>query len=171
METIAVYWEPLIKIYGLDVHQDLCMLSIAADLEHLCAGWPHCFENLGPDSRMVLALARPLETGRLQWHLFFSGTCSAMNRPGAARAIPGADIRVDKPVDLIQFHGPHFGDRYGIAAAALDALEAMQVPVKAVACSSASVYLATAPGSAQAACKALSRAFAVPPSPKKKSFS
>ena len=45
------------------------------------------------------------------------------------------------PVGIIFFHGPHFGDRYGIADATLAALSKAHVKVIASGCSSSSVYM------------------------------
>ncbi len=54
--------------------------------------------------------------------------------------------QIDQAVELVSFQGPHFGDRYGIADAALNALAVQGVPLLALACTGASVYLITARG-------------------------
>jgi aspartokinase len=35
----------------------------------------------------------------------------------------GFDLQIHGPVELVHFSGPHFGDRYGVAAAAFVAVE------------------------------------------------
>jgi hypothetical protein len=65
-------------------------------------------------------------------------------------------------VELVYFQGPHFGDRYGIARAALNALNACGVAPVAMVCSGASVYLMTGPGGAFAAQEALRTSFGIP---------
>jgi hypothetical protein len=162
METIAVYWEALIKTYGLDVQTNLVMLSVTGDLNWMVAHWTRATASISHWGRMVLAFARPAGPGRLRLHLLFSSAGDAGPMPALPLQEHEVNIHIDKPVDLIQFHGPHFGDRYGIAAAAMAALETGQVPIKAAACCSASVHLVVPAGSAQLACKALSKAFTVP---------
>jgi hypothetical protein len=162
METIAVYWEPVIKTYGLDVQKNLSMVSFSAHLKEICANWAGCFQRWRPANRMVLAFARPAGPDRLRLHLLFNGAVDLFDVAALAHNPSKHAIRIDKPVELIQFHGPHFGDRYGIAAAALGALEAMQVPIKGAACCGASVYLVLPENQAETACQALSKAFMVP---------
>ncbi|MCU0580077.1 MAG: hypothetical protein MUF69_11135, partial [Desulfobacterota bacterium] len=56
----------------------------------------------------------------------------------------------------------HFGDRYGIAAAAWTCLIRREVPVLALACTGASVYLILPEGQTEAARAALGEAFEPP---------
>jgi hypothetical protein len=74
----------------------------------------------------------------------------------------GLEGRFTEPVDLLHFRGPHFGDRYGILASALSALERGGVPVWTSACSASSIYLVLPPGSTPRAREALTPAFIVP---------
>ena len=71
-------------------------------------------------------------------------------------------LRVDNPVELVYFQGPHYGDRYGIACAALSALAKHGVTVLAVVCAGASVYMITPKGMACTARNALIGAFSIP---------
>jgi hypothetical protein len=72
------------------------------------------------------------------------------------------ELRIDSPVELVYFQGPHYGDRYGIAGTAVAALAQHDVPLLAVVCTGASVYLITPKGMASAARNALGKAFSIP---------
>ena len=51
------------------------------------------------------------------------------------------DLKTTSRVELVCFHGPHFGDRYGIAHTALGTLRRKGLPILAAGCTGASVYI------------------------------
>jgi hypothetical protein len=65
-------------------------------------------------------------------------------------------------VDLITFHGPHFGDRYRILQTALNCLDVARVPFFVAACAGASVSLVVPSGAGIAAQTALEKGFEAP---------
>jgi hypothetical protein len=67
-----------------------------------------------------------------------------------------------RTVDLISFHGPHFGDRYKIFWTAMDCLTEDHVPVLVAGCTGASISLAVPDGQGRAARNALARGFEAP---------
>jgi hypothetical protein len=154
METIAVYWEPVIKIYGIAERTGLSMVSFVLP----GSGFEPLLRRTPEDC--LLAFARPAGGGDLRLHLLFEG------RPGRgfmdALGLAAQGSRVDIGVELVYFQGPHFGDRYGIAHAAIRALGARMLPVLAMTCTGSSVYLVLPQKSAAAARKALTEAFLVP---------
>ncbi|MBN2034323.1 MAG: hypothetical protein JW836_13705 [Deltaproteobacteria bacterium] len=66
------------------------------------------------------------------------------------------------PVELVFFHGPHFGDRYGIAEAAFRALTDNGIKAFASACSGSCIYLVLAEGESEGAVQFLSGTFEIP---------
>jgi aspartokinase len=66
------------------------------------------------------------------------------------------------PVEVVYFYGPHFGDRYGIAEAALKVLTESGIRATASACSGSCVYLVLPEGQSEEAVRALSRTFEIP---------
>ena len=72
---------------------------------------------------------------------------------------PGAVSEIETPVDLVYFQGPHFGDRYGIAAAAFGALETQGIQLLAAGCTGASIYIVVPDKRAQAVIRCLSEPF------------
>lgn len=160
METIAVYDEQPIRTYGLKAQEGLCWLEAGLDL----AAGPKAAEQ----ARQALALApRPLFSsaqemdGRLSLRLCLPlADCPALTQALAAASLELA--APPTPASLIHLQGPHFGDRYGIAAAALEALA--QAGISPLGCAGVvhSLFLVVEPGQAQAALKALAAYFSAP---------
>jgi hypothetical protein len=65
-------------------------------------------------------------------------------------------------VDLITFHGPHFGDRYRILQTALNCLDVDRIPFFVAACAGASVSLVVPSGKGVVAQTALEKGFEAP---------
>jgi hypothetical protein len=77
-------------------------------------------------------------------------------------SLAGEDTAARQSVDLITFHGPHFGDRYRILQTALDCLETEQIPLRVAACAGASISLVFPAGTGHAAKIALEKGFDAP---------
>ncbi len=164
METIAIYWEPIIKTYGLCCQKSLVLYSKVipegafADAGRLMADGR--FEDQ-PD--IALVAARSLADGGLR----LSAVVRPQDHPGPTgfhhlwSRLPAIDEGVES-VDLLCFQGPHFGDRFGIAHAALNDLLREGIRPRLLACSASSVYLLFVAGMADRACAALSRSFQHP---------
>ncbi len=120
METIAVYWEPMIKTYGFEDRSPLCLVSgsvlqvmgLGQALDEL-SGIALRFvqiqwfgEQLLMQCAVDQALRDKLETAMAQ--MVARGLVNNLNYIDA--------------VTLMTFHGPHYGDRYGIAQAVFEAL-------------------------------------------------
>ena len=166
METFAVYWEPIIKTYGMAERTGLVLITAELPQDRLCDGgmWlSRMAERFAGD--LILIFARPAAPSGLSLHLLLD---RLPDHAGASIPAEPDDIRpglrVDNGVELVYFQGPHYGDRYGIAAAAVTALVQHGVPILSVVCTGASVYLVTPKGKASAARKALSSAFSSPDS-------
>ncbi len=167
METIAIYWEPKIKTYGIAERTGLSMVSLDLPAEELISGEGRLRRAGSAAGELLLVFARPPAKGQggLRLHLLFEGRPSwhlLEEFSGVTGGGKSSGLRVDADVELVYFQGPHFGDRYGIADAAFGALLLAEVPVLAAACTGASVYIVLPKGSARTARKALSEPFVVP---------
>jgi aspartokinase len=165
METIAVYWEPLIKTYGIVRRTDLYLVSLTLTMDQMAGLSEGFLSQWALEGNLLMVAAVPVgkQGVRLQLVLDCPPADGQLKfPPGALENSPDCQPKVDVGVELVYFHGPHYGDRYGIVHAALSALESDDVPVLSVACSGASVYLVLPKGGAEAACNALSNAFVVP---------
>lgn len=165
METIAVYWEPKPKTYGLREVVHLSLLSIAVKPEKM-AQWGRCFLELADlDIEFHLILAKYSDRRELRLYVLLKNiwTDEVLSYIGRRIAFkPEDDFTVTSPVALIGFQGPHFGDRYGIAASAFNALEKHRVSILIAACSGAAVYLVLPEEKLSAARASLGDAFTVP---------
>jgi len=193
METFAVYWEPIIKTYGISERTGLCLVTLDLPFNRISDGgdWLTRFASRF-DGSLVLIFSRPAPPTGLRLHLLLDRlpekcepenmnpdktsegveTAGAMEKnvrpaqppePSLSDFDPVCSgLRVDNPVELVYFQGPHYGDRYGIAGSAVTALTDREVPLLAVVCTGASVYLITPKGMACAARNALSAAFSTP---------
>lgn len=165
METIAVYWEPVIKTYGFMEKTGLSLFRFSCPVDRM-VDWGQCLLEWGTaGDGFLMAAGSGLNGQTLQFNLLFEQ--KGVDRYGAIlekwmTEEPRMSLQVENPVELIYFHGPHYGDRYGIASAALKALAVQAVPVLAMACTGASVYLIMPEGKARSARKALGQAFLTP---------
>ena len=161
METIAIYWEPIIKTYGLFRSRDLVLLSkvvppeAVADVGRLLAEGD--FERQ-PEIALISAAAASDGSLRLSVVVQPDETIplSAVNTLWKQIA---AVEEASRTVDLLYFQGPHFGDRFGIAHAVQSDLARIGLTPLLLVCSASSVYMALPSGTLDRAAAALSRSF------------
>ena len=159
-ETIAVYSEETIRTYGFNVQRNLVLVTLtpttaALDLDT-------ALREVGIRAgRLRMATAQGQPDGSLQIQVILEPEGPVEPSPTPA---PIHAVQVRQPVEVICLQGPHYGDRYGIAARALEELDRAEIEVLTLGCTGASIYLAVDGGRADAAVEALGRAFVVPPS-------
>jgi aspartokinase len=165
METIAVYCEPRIKIYGFHEACDLSLLELMFEAGQM-GRWGSVILKLGDlNIRFNLLLIQYLGGQGLRMVLLIECQWEAKILSYIEQLIQkdaGEQIRVTSPVELIYFYGPHFGDRYGIANSAFRALSANAIPILAAGCSSSAIYLVLPQSMVQHARACLADAFEVP---------
>ena len=164
-ETVARYVESKIKTYGIQVYTGLTLCSLrlpAAALEK----WSRAMSEKG--CRFFYACAAPLDNDRLNLEVLLDAGDPQKRAFDIAADAPCADKGADNAVailenaEMICFHGPHFGDRYGIADKALGRIAQAGVPVWLAGCVGATVSIVLPPNAAKKATKALSAAFEMP---------
>jgi hypothetical protein len=166
METIAIYWEPIIKTYGFQEKAGLALYRLTFLVDRM-ADWGRRIQEMAAAADgFLLALGQLVDRETLQFNLLLeapvpAGVRRALDEGPAVAA--GTRMEIETPVALLYFQGPHFGDRYGIAAAAWTCLIRREVPVLALACTGASVYLILPEGQTEAARAAVGEAFEPPP--------
>ncbi|MGB5987801.1 MAG: hypothetical protein WBG37_21020 [Desulfobacterales bacterium] len=160
METIAIYWEPVIKTYGILERSGLSLVTLpisSAAPDSRATGY---LEAASTWDNVKIVFASSNSPGGLSLKILVDGP--PPQPLGDNEPPPG--LYIEAPVELVYFQGPHFGDRYGIADTALGALADHGLSLKAMVCAGASVYLVMAPGGARKAGQILSQAFVVPTS-------
>jgi len=167
LETVAVYCEPKLKTYGFKKVTDLSLLSWVADAKRTAA-CGQVFRKLGSAGlKFRLVMAQGSENKRITIHLLIdSGKEAAVRRQieDMSERIPENDegIHWVSPVEMLFFHGPHYGDRYGIADLVFGVLARESIPVILWACSASSIYLVLPHKAAQHAVAVLSEAIEIP---------
>ncbi len=170
METIAIYREVIIKTYGIRERSGLGLVTVdlpSNRMEDWGSGLMDQISRWGVS--LLLFMARPFSKKTLHLILLLDKVPPerlVMEAQPVFINNYGAPFRVYPAVDLVYFQGPHYGDRYGIASAALNALAVCGVPVVNLACIGASVFLVTPQGKAGQAREALRQAFTTPESGK-----
>lgn len=157
METVAVYWEPIICTYGFDVRSGLTLATwerrAGLDGDETGLGEP---DVAGVD--LVMAVGGRPASGGLVLTMVLDGDLAQQD----AHPISATVVERIHPVDVVHFQGPHFGDRYGIATAALSAMAQGGVELLLLGCTGASVYLTVPGGEGARAVRSLRQAFTTP---------
>ena len=146
METVAVYCESKLRTYGFKEVSDLSLLSWVVDAGQIAACGLR-FQELGEKGfRFRMVAARESGNGKIKIDLLLDREMEKAVMDHFRVMLdqePESDetARSVSPVEMILFHGPHYGDRYGIADLVFSALERESVPVILAACSGSSIYL------------------------------
>ncbi|WP_163338430.1 hypothetical protein [Desulfopila sp. IMCC35008] len=164
METIAVYWEPIVRVYGFDIKADISLLHLKcptysidtflSDIEQQAETSPtflFCQLQLHAPDMAHLYLAA--------YHDHISDYRKGLEAKGMRNDLM---LTAYSPVDLLFFHGPHFQDRFGIANNVFKTLDPLDITVHTIGCTGTSIYIVTAGGQAEKARGMLTEAFAVP---------
>ncbi len=157
-ETVAVYEERPVRTYGIAARGEL-MLWLARCRE----GDPAPARALAacrPAPPLWVLAARPAgEDCRLAFCL----PADRVEEFAALAAAAGLGaLGAPRPACLIHLQGPHFGDRYGILAEALEGLAGQGVRPLFVQAAVHSIYILVAPGQARAALAGLAGRFTAP---------
>jgi aspartokinase len=163
METIAVYWEPKIRVYGLTTQTGLTLYTLIFPLERL-SYWGGIIKSLEENGRKFeLVNLQTASTSTAQL-----GLLPALEeqdpeiRTLLESALAKEDasfLQVVTPVELIYLHGPHFQDRYGIAEAAFPPLHKAQIPVLMAGCAGTSIYIVVSENKSPEAVACLAKTF------------
>jgi aspartokinase len=165
MEISASYWEHKIKIYGFQETTDMSLIDLAVNEEYL-KQWGLCMNGLSEQGiHFHLALIERDDVGRIhicivchrKWENIITELFQNEIKPDA-----GESLQIHSPVELIYFQGPHFGDRYGIADAALRILIDNNITILASGCSGAVMYICFPEKSIEKAKQLLVSVFEVP---------
>jgi hypothetical protein len=145
-KVVATYQEKVIKVYWVVPQSDLDLWAVsipsAAVLEEIADTLTQ-FGNLGLTVPFLVAIPR-LGTEELLFAFSTARPSGAEDQGASLRhllneRLPGLRPMRLTPVAGIFLHGPHFGDRYGIAHALVEALEQAHVSILALSCTISSI--------------------------------
>lgn len=162
-EIICSYEEEIIKVYnvtqldGLDLWDLHLPFRRLGDLGALMLEW-HQMQLRMP---FLVSKASPDEIS-----MTFAFCLAAGRRREAERVfdryLPGPQPRSRGPVSVLFLHGPHFGDRYGIASALVKSLGNAGIIPLAVSCAVSSISVVVAEEDSKQIIKALDPRFRIP---------
>ncbi len=163
METIAVYWEPKIRVYGLTTRSGLSLYTLIFPIARLAywGGVVGSLEIKGSEFELInlqTASATTMQLCLLPAQDEQAADVRMILETGAEHE-EATCFKVVTPVELIYLHGPHFQDRYGIADAALRPLHTARIPILSAGCAGTSVYLVVSENRAEEAAACLSETF------------
>lgn len=143
METIAVYWEQPIKTYGFQKVTDLVLVEFSYPLKEITSLGKTLSQDALQKVKAEFIIVQ--ESGEsisitlcLSEKEYKDFWVSVADAPGST------PCKYTFPVGIIYFHGPHFGDRYGIAEATFSTLSEADIEIVASGCSASSVFVVLA---------------------------
>ena len=150
-ETRSTYVEEKIKTYGIQLTPKVYLYRVQDDRDRRMQIQERLAGAMTSDAGFYLISVLRMASGCLDAVLVIGPD-----------SFSGQGGKEAEPVDLITFHGPHFGDRYRILQTALDSLDSRQVPLQVAACAGASISLVFPAGAGAAAKTALEKGFEAP---------
>jgi aspartokinase len=159
-EVVAAYQEKVIKIYHLIHQTDLDLWSFSIPSSTLLENLGGALMALGAQGlKIPFLVALPGPEDR-----FVCTFCTATEKSEeVARLveehIPVLPLERLSPVAALFFHGPHFGDRYGIAETLMQALRRAQVDPLALSCTVSSISVVIKEASLAPALEVLAETF------------
>ncbi|MCP3890891.1 MAG: hypothetical protein GY702_18765 [Desulfobulbaceae bacterium] len=166
VETIAVYWEEQVKVYGISHKYDLRLVTLnfpSSELSH----WGMWISQLEEQiKRFELVTYHGIENW-VTLHLLVdaSSANTLFNRvKSTANNVQTLSIDRELPVDVLFLHGPHFQDRFGIIDVAINALNQNKIDLLVSGCAGTSMYLVVPKGNGAKAKEVLKATFIIPTS-------
>jgi hypothetical protein len=168
-KVVAEYQEKVIKVYWIVPQPDLDLWGMSISSTDILAGFADALLELGDlGLKVPFLVAIPLrDTGEFLLSFSTAGPQAPEERGPRVRSIlakhlPGLRPMRLTPVAGIFLHGPHFGDRYGIAQILTEALEKAHVSLLALSCTISSISLIIRQHELAAAQLVLTNTFAAP---------
>jgi len=154
-ETVAVYAERPISCYGLKAEEGLELWQVRSPAQAWAAS-AHGLADREPAPRLGFM------TAYWQGDFCCLSVCLPPDQAAHFAESPALIGAAPRPASLINLQGPHFGDRPGIAAEALQGLSEAGVEPLAVSGVVHSLFIAVEPASAPAALAGLAARFSGP---------
>lgn len=147
-KVVATYQEKVIKVYWIVPQSDLDLWGLVVPSGAILAGLADALADLGGLGLTIPFLVAIPGLGTKEFIISFSTTRhpSADDQGSDVRRILSKHLPDTRPLRLtpvagIFLHGPHFGDRYGIAHTLLEALEKAHITLLALSCTISSISL------------------------------
>ena len=167
METIAVYKEKQVKVYGITEKADLALgiLHFPFNKTEIWGLRTSAFENYA--KRFELVTSHATDKNLLELHLLFDRKNSKKLSEKLKEWVKdekNTEFSIKQPVDLLYLFGPHFQDRFGIADVAFNALLQNNIDLLVSGCAGTSMYFVTSQKQGSNGLKILQDTFLIPTS-------
>lgn len=162
-EIICSYEEALIKVYDVTSHNELDLWKITLPFSRLEDFGELLLALHHSEMRMPFLVSKtlPEETG-----LCFAFCVATGGRVRVKelleRRMPDRECCLSGPVSVFFLHGPHFGDRYGIASTLVTCLDNAKIVPLAVSCAVSSMSVVVDDRDSQRIMGALRSSFLIP---------
>ena len=165
METAAEFNETQIRTYGFNLQKGLILFDIY--LPHNQIGiWGQALSALSEtEFRFEWVAGRSTDPQTMHLSLLCDSSCYPDPGETLHRTLSGFSVVqiIDLgPVDVISFHGPHYGDRYGIADCTISTLRQHNITIIGMTCAIAGISIVLPPGIGERAKEVLSTVFEIP---------
>jgi aspartokinase len=147
-KVVATYQEKTIKVYWIVPQPDLDLWGMSISSAEILEGMANALMDLADLGLKVPFLVAIPGLGSKEFIVSFSTArpASSGDQGNAVRGLLKQHLPEARPMRLtpvagIYLHGPHFGDRYGIAQTLLEALEQAHVSLLALSCTISSISL------------------------------
>ena len=165
METVAVYKEERVKVYGITEKTDLALvvLRFPANKTELWGLRTIDFENYV--KRFELVTYHATDKSIIELHLLFDRkNASALSSilKEWIKDEQNTEFLIKQPVDILYLFGPHFQDRFGIVDIAFNALLQSNIDILVSGCAGTSMYFVTSQNQGHRGLKILQVTFLIP---------
>ena len=158
-KIIASYQEKVIRIYDIVQQSELDLWSFTVDQENL-GDLGAALITLGQSEiRMPFVIALPSLESRLSFNFCLPEGQEPQIRAVFSSHLSNMAVACQSKVAALYIHGPHFGDRYGIAHALVKALERKGVSLLALGCTVSSLSVIVGDQDLDPAVQALEASF------------
>ncbi len=167
METIAVYWEEKVQVYGITQKSDLCLTRLNFLQEH-ATKWGFLISEMQKSAvSFAFVSLQTIDTNVLE--LLFVYEKDKLNAlyhqlNEWLKEDNSAQVQEESNIDIVYLHGPHFQDRFGIAESAFTALTQEGEIVLASGCAGTSMYVIIPGGHGEKTTQILTDTFHIPTS-------
>ena len=165
METVAVYKEEQVKVYGITEKADLALgiLRFPSNKTELWGVRTSAFEDCV--KRFELVTSHATDKNIIELHLLFDRKNSKKLSEKLSEWVkdePNTEFSIKQPVDLLYLFGPHFQDRFGIVDVAFNALLQNNIDILVSGCAGTSMYFVTSQKQGSSGLKILKDTFLIP---------
>ncbi|BHH83853.1 hypothetical protein [Desulforhopalus sp. 52FAK] len=167
MESIAIYWEKQVKVYGIILKHDLTLMGIEFS-QTKTFPWHNLLTHTetSPIAFELLASVPCKSNGSiLSVILDQEQLCSFQTSLEEKRELQQTSFTLSyKNVEMIYLHGPHFQERFGILARTLEPLYKKGIEPVVTGCAGNSMYIVVDEGLGIQSTEILQNTFQIPSS-------